>query len=209
MIRPAPGVAFTLADDGDLRSDRDAVRRVSSELGISPGWATVRQVHGAEVALARDAGDLGDADGLVTTVEGLPLAVFTADCAGIVLHGDGGVGVAHAGWRGVVAGIVEELVHAMRSCGVEPQRATIGPAIGPCCYEVGAEVRDLFPGFEATTRTGRPSIDLRGAVVARLGAVGIAEVEVTGPCTFEGPDTFSHRRRRDTARMAAIGWRST
>ena len=204
MISPAAGVVFTLAGDGDLRGDAAARARVSGEAGIPPSWATVHQVHGARVIEAEEPGDLGEADALFTTRVGLALAVFTADCVGVVVQGTGGVGVAHAGWRGTLAGVVESLVGAMRSAGIEPEVAFLGPAIGPCCYEVGPEVRERFEGFEATTRDGRPSVDLPGAVAARLGGLSVERV---GGCTVDGPDTFSHRRGGDRERMAAIGWR--
>lgn len=208
MIAPGPGVAFTSAADGDLRADIAARRRVGDTLGIGASWATVSQVHGSRVVVVDAPGTHGEADGLVTTTVGLALAVFTADCAGVVVHGDGGVGVAHAGWRGLVGGVVEALLETMRREGIQPRRAAIGPAIGPCCYEVGPEVVARFGGFEARTRDGRRSVDLRGAVAARLREGGVGEVEVVGPCTFDGPDTYSHRRRGDTARMATIGWRA-
>ncbi len=204
MIRPGAGTLFTLAGDGDLRRDVAARRRVSEEAGIAEAWATLRQVHGARVVEADAPGDQGEADALFTTRFGLPLAVFTADCAGVVVHGVGGVGVAHAGWRGTLAGVVEALLAAMQSVGIEPRVAFVGPAIGPCCYEVGPEVRERFEGFETTTRDGRPSVDLPAAVAARLEGLTVHRL---GRCTVDGPDTFSHRRGADSERMATVGWR--
>lgn len=204
MIIAGVGAVFTLAADGDLRGDPVARRRVSDELGIEGAWATVNQVHGATVVEVTEAGNHGEADALYTTRPDLPLAVFTADCVGVVVHGSGGVGVAHAGWRGTLAGVVEALIGRMKEAGVEPEVAFVGPAIGPCCYEVGPEVRARFVGFEATTRDGRPAIDLPAAVVARLEDLLVNRV---GWCTVDGPDTFSHRRSGELRRMAALGWR--
>ena len=92
MITPAPGVAFTLAGDGDLRNDPAARRSVSARLAIPDAWATVRQVHDNGVVRARHPGDLGEADAIFTTEPAVPVAVFTADCLGVVILGRGGVG---------------------------------------------------------------------------------------------------------------------
>ena len=111
MIRPAdmPGVAFGDATDGDPRRDEAVQNRMSTSLGISGGWAWMRQVHGASVVEANAPGEMGEADAAFTTVRGLAIAVATADCFPVVLQADRGVGVAHAGWRGVAAGVVQAL----------------------------------------------------------------------------------------------------
>lgn len=196
------GFAFTWSDEGDMRSDQRARRRASRRLGISPQWATVEQVHGAEVATVTGPGQAGAADALVTRVPDLPLAVFTADCAGVVIGGKGGVGVAHAGWRGVVAGVVEATLRSLARLGVEPTEAWVGPAIGPCCFEVGREVAARFEPDVALTSWGTPSVDLAAAVSRRLGGIAVT---VDGRCTRCGGG-FSHRRDATTARQAAIGW---
>lgn len=194
MIQPAPGVVFTTAVDGDMRHDRSARRR----LGLASEWATVDQVHGATVVAAHGPGNHGEADGLHTTKAGLPLAVFTADCLGIVLHGRGEVAVVHAGWRGVLAGVVETAVRSMNSV----DSVHVGPHIQACCFEVGTEVAAWFTGHITTTTWGTPSVDLADAVAARLPV----EPVVSGRCTRCGGDSFSHRRDGTTSRMAAIGW---
>ena len=194
MIRVAPGVVFTTASDGDMRHDLAA----RSRLGASADWATVRQVHGSTVVAVETGGDHGDADGLTTTQEGLPLAVFTADCLGIVLHGPTGVAVVHAGWRGLDSGAVESGVEALGAV----TSAAIGPHIRPCCFEVGPEVADRFPSHLARTTWGTTSVDLTSVAAARLPV----EPEVVDICTRCGADTFSHRRDATTARMAAVGW---
>lgn len=203
MISPFPGAAFTTAADGDQRSDDAARRRTAAALGIAGSWATVRQVHGAAVVEARGPGDQGEADALFTRRAGLPLAVFTADCLGVVVAADRGMGVAHAGWRGLAAGVVEALVGAMEAAGLEPQRAAIGPSIGPCCYEVGTVVATRFPTRLAETTWGTRSVDLAGAAVDALAGLPVVAV---GACTLHAPGSFSHRRDATTARMAAIGW---
>ncbi len=197
------GAAFTTAAEGDQRNDLRARAWASVRLGISSEWATVRQVHGAEVLEAQAPGVVGEADGLFTTVSGLPLAVFTADCAGVVLEGDHGVGVAHAGWRGMAAGTVPALRAAMEEAGIGVERAAFGPLIGPCCFEVGAEVVTALPASVARTSWGTPSVDLRSEL--RRALAGLDCWEVTA-CTHHDPDFFSHRRTGTPSRMVALGW---
>lgn len=203
MIRPFAGAAFTLAADGDMRGDPGARHEVSRRLGISPAWGTVTQVHGNAVVEATESGDLGRADAVFTLLPRLPLAVFTADCAGVVIAADRGVGVAHAGWRGSAGGVVESLLAAMRGAGLRPVRAAVGPMIGPCCYEVGEEVVRRFPGHSSVTSWGAPSVDLGAAVAAALEPLAVT---AAGLCTGHDTGTFSHRRDSDQRRMAALGW---
>jgi YfiH family protein len=197
------GAAFTDAADGDMRRDPDARRSVSSSLGISPEWATVRQVHGSRVLETRTPGPLGEADAMWTTRRGLPLAVLTADCLGVVLHAENAVGVAHAGWRGSASGVVAALREAMISGGASPDAASIGPGIGPCCFEVGDEVADLFPDQVSETSWGTTSVDLVSTVREQLDGL---EVWSAGQCTRHHDGMFSHRSDRTESRMAAIGW---
>ncbi|MBW3666771.1 MAG: polyphenol oxidase family protein [Actinobacteria bacterium] len=197
------GAAFTDGGDGDVGKDLEARRAVSSSLGISPEWATVRQVHGSRVFEANSPGALGEGDALWTTEPGLPLAILTADCLGVVLHARGAVGVAHAGWRGAAAGVVAALRGAMTAGGASPHRASIGPGIRACCFEVGDEVAGIFPGRVAATSWGTTSVDLVAAVRDQLDDVKVWSV---GRCTFHDDGMFSHRRERTESRMAAIGW---
>jgi YfiH family protein len=203
MRSVVPGVAFTDAGDGDMRSDPDARRAVSAELGIDPNWATVRQVHGGDVVRVHAPGDAGEADALFTDVGSLPLAVFTADCLGVVVLGRNGVGVAHAGWRGAGAGVIANLIGAMVEHGLEPHTAYGGPAIGPCCFEVGPEVAGRFPADAATTSWGTASVNLEGVARRQLGAVRFVP---RGQCTRCGDGYYSHRRDSTPARLAAIGY---
>lgn len=194
MIRVGPGAGFTTASDGDMRHDPAARAR----LGLGEEWATVRQVHGRDVVRADGPGDHGAADGLVTSSPALPVAVFTADCLGIVLHGPGAVAVAHAGWRGLSAGVVESAIRAVGTV----TAAAIGPHIRACCFEVGPEVAERFADHLSETSWGTVSVDLGRAAAALLPM----EPEVVGVCTRCGSDTFSHRRDGTAARLAAVGW---
>jgi YfiH family protein len=155
-----------------------------------PACAWVRQVHGRELLEAQAPGLQGDADALVTRRPGVALAIQTADCVPILLAGDGFVAAVHAGWRGVAGGIVE---HAVRSVG-PLGRVWIGPAIGPCCYEVGPEVAEVFRGDGVLTpgREDRSQLDLAGAVRRRLPAS--VEVVDVGVCTRCDERWWSYRR---------------
>jgi len=160
-------------------------------------------VHSATVheALAGRRGVEGD--GLWTTEPDVPLLALAADCVPIALAGTDGeprLAVLHAGWRGLLDGIVETGVGAL---GGGALAAAVGPSIGPCCYEVGPEVSDRF---DADLTTGR-MLDLRQAVERRLRAAGVAAVEHVDLCTMCHPDLFfSHRRDHGvTGRQGVIG----
>ena len=197
------GVAFTDQAEGDQRNDMTARSALSSWLGISRRWATVRQVHGTTTLRAAEPGQLGDADALWTDVSGLPLAVFTADCFGVVLHSASAVGVAHAGWRGTAGGVVAALRAEMTAQGHAPLRAAVGPGIGPCCFEVGPEVGERFPNDLAETTWGTMSVDLVSSLRRQLEGI---DVWVSGACTNHDPGLYSHRQDRTLLRHASIGW---
>lgn len=198
----AVGSAFTGPADGDMRADPASRRAVSDRLGITSGWATVTQVHGGHALRVERPGTAGEADGMVTTRSNLPLAVFTADCLGVVLAGPASVGVAHAGWRGLAAGILEATVGLMQRVDGPPRTAALGPSIGPCCFEVGDEVAELFPDDVATTSWGTTSVDLAGAAARVLTGV---ELSRDRRCTACGGG-FSHRANATQARLATLGW---
>jgi YfiH family protein len=199
----AAGVAFTLADDGDMRSDLRARADVSRGLGIDGRWATVRQVHGNIVVAVSSPGDHGDADAMFTTRPGLPLAVMTADCLPVVVVSPRAVGVAHAGWRGLVSGVLESLVTEMSKAGHVPTEAHVGPGIGPFCFEVGPEVAERFGEDLGTTTWGTLSVNLVGAARRRLGSLDVRTAE---RCTMHEAGHHSHRRDETPHRMAGIGW---
>jgi YfiH family protein len=197
------GAAFTGAEDGDQRNDLTARSAVSSWLGISRDWATVRQVHGISVVRADTAGDRGEADALWSEVPRLPMAVFTADCFGVILRAKSAAGVAHAGWRGAAGGVVRALRSEMAAHGHEPVSAAIGPGIGPCCFEVGPDVARRFPDHVSETRWGATSVDLAAAIGRELDGL---EVWALGACTMHDESLYSHRRTRTAQRTATIAW---
>ncbi len=206
--------------DGDFRCNIDANpsadhrRRLERRRqGLMVGeWTWLRQGHGADVVVvAEPGGGAGSAaDGAVTAVPAAVLALHTADCAPVVLVGDGAVGVAHAGWRGVVAGVLSEVVQALGSLtpGSDRSRlrAVVGPAIRPPAYEFGpaelAAVTDAARCEVAgVTSWGAPALDLVAAVRGALSTVGVSDVEDMGFDT-SGEGFFSHRVRGDRARQA-------
>jgi YfiH family protein len=169
-------------------------------------FARAIQVHGTRVRRVEETPNRDDpweeADGHVTALAGVPALVFVADCLPIALVGDGGVAMVHAGWRGLAGGIVGE---AAALLGGGPLRAAIGPGIGPCCYEVGDEVRERFPAEAARGR----NLDLKLAARRALEAAGATEIHDAGLCTSCDPERFfSHRRDQGvTGRQAGIVWR--
>jgi YfiH family protein len=205
MIRPLGfrGAAFGTAEDGDGRSDATARAPISAELGISTDWAFTKQVHGAAIVEANMAGLQGEADALYTTKPNLPLCVATADCVPIVLEAADSVALVHAGWRGMVAEVVAATVADMAGRGDSALRAAIGPAIGPCCYEVGDDVLGDLGRFRAETTWGTPSVDLRAAAVAQLGEI---EVWVSDRCTRTDDAFHSFRADGTRQRQVAVGW---
>jgi YfiH family protein len=177
-----------------------------------PAW--VKQVHGTAVIDATRATPDAEADGVVTQSPGLVCAVMTADCLPVFLSDRAGksVGIAHAGWRGLAAGIVENVVQAM---GV-PSRdiiAYIGPGIGAHRYEVGEDVRKAFVDKDpaaarsfASRRGGKYLVDLYGLARQRLAAAGVAGIYGGGFCTVSEERFFSFRRDETTGRMASLIW---
>ncbi len=200
-------LGHTVGDDPD--AVRENHRRVFVLFGLQ-GERVVRpyQVHSAHVRpVGPEHGGTvqSQTDGLLTTAPGLALLFRFADCAPIILFDPvrRAVGLVHAGWRGLARGIlhaaVEAFAHHARSR-PEDLWASIGPAIGPCCYEVGAEVaeavgRVLPPDANVVRRKdGRLYLDLPGAAAAQLTALGVRRVEHSGLCTACRTDEwFSYR----------------
>jgi purine-nucleoside/S-methyl-5'-thioadenosine phosphorylase / adenosine deaminase len=153
------------------------------------------------------------ADAAVTSVPGAALVIRTADCAPVALLAEAAVGVAHAGWRGLVGGVVERTVEAMREAGAGPITARIGPCVAPSAYEFGAEelavVADLYgDGVRATARGGAPALDLAAGVAAALECSGVVlDGRGPPPCTATLDDVyFSHRARAEPGRQASFVW---
>ena len=205
MIQPPQlrGAAFSEARDGDIRNDLKARAALSEAVGVSGRWATVHQVHSREVVRVRTPGEAGEADAVWTTEPDLPVAVFTADCFGVVIEAPEAVGVAHAGWRGALAGVVGSLRVDMESNGHTPTTAGIGPGIGPCCFQVGPDVAAKFPDAADSTTWGSDSVDLSRPLRTQLDGL---EIWMSGGCTYHDRGWFSHRGNAGLRRLATIGW---
>jgi polyphenol oxidase len=242
-------VLFTTRAEGNLSSiggldhehGLDARERLRNRLELSR-LARGYQVHGTTVRRIHEPADLPspdsdaaqppiEADGHATRLAGVGVMALAADCLPVALGGAGAVAMVHAGWRGLVAGVLEQGVLALRALGVEGDIAAIvGPGAGPCCYEVGPEVHAALsvgaPADEPHARVGAgmrgtpidlrtdagadtqgTPIDLRAVAHTRLNAVGVLDVRDVHACTICDPRFFSHRREGARAgRQAGIAW---
>jgi YfiH family protein len=197
---------------GDMKS-AEARGNLRVHLPADPVW--LRQVHGVTVVDAALARAETAADASFTTAKNVVCAVMAADCMPVLLADErgGAVGIAHAGWRGLSAGVVEATVKAMRvppACLI----AWLGPAIGPQAYEVGQDVRNAFLQSDKNaesaftpTRPGHWNLDLYAVARQRLEAAGVKRVSGGSYCTASTPDLFySYRKDKTAARMAAVIW---
>jgi polyphenol oxidase len=186
--------------------------RAALSLPAEPRW--LEQVHGTRI-LELDRDDGGPADGAVTGRPGSVCAVLTADCLPVLLCDRAGrrIGAAHAGWRGLLDGVLPAAVAALRVAPVDVL-AWLGPAIGQNAYEVGSEVRDAFVKRNwgaarrfALNERGRWQADLYGLAHDALAAAGVRAVHGGEFCTFtESARFFSHRREAPCGRMATLIW---
>jgi YfiH family protein len=223
------GFAFTSREGGVSRPPYDGLnlgahvgddpaavaenrRRVAVAAGVRD-LVVANQVHGTEVVEVTGpwTGDVPEADALVTRVPGLALGVLVADCTPVLLAApaEGVVGVAHAGRKGMAAGVVPALVAALRDLGARTILGRVGPSICPRCYEVPADLREQVaaqvPVSRSVTRRGTPALDVAGAVLEQL-APHCGDVQQLPGCTAERPDLFSYRRDGTTGRSAGLVW---
>lgn len=185
--------------DADVATNR---QRAAAAAGFDPDrLALARQVHEAHVieVEADDAGVLGEGDGLLTRRAGPVLSILTADCAPVVVAGDSGIAVLHAGWRGLVAGVVEEGVRALG----DVHSAWVGPCIHACCYEVGPEVVAAFKERDLPVADER-HVDPAVAALVLLERAGVENVAVAEECTHHNTEYFSYRRDGVTGRQGAF-----
>ena len=185
---------------------------------LLPGPARwLRQVHGNRVVRAESVVAPEEADASVTSAEGVVCAVQMADCLPVLFASVDGtrIAAAHAGWRGLAAGVLENTLEALE-CAPAGLIAWLGPAIGPECFEVGEDVRQAFVTGDAGAgacfqprKGGKWLADLPGLARRRLLAAGLTRIHGGGLCTFSDAGRFfSHRRDRVTGRMAALIWRT-
>ncbi len=217
-VSAPPFDTFNLGDH--VNDDPVAVRanrvRLRADLALpaEPLWFT--QVHGTRVVAAAGTAAGTEADGSFTDRAGVVCAVLTADCLPVFLCDRAAtrVAVVHAGWRGLVAGVVEQGLAAMEMPGGDQVLAWLGPAIGPQAFEVGDEVRQAFVSrqpeaamaFRKNTN-GRYYADIYTLARLRLAAAGVTQVYGGEYCTYtESQRFFSYRRDGQTGRMAALIW---
>lgn len=208
----------TLNLGGHVNDDPVAVaenrRRVVqlASLPAAPVW--LQQVHGTVVVDAGAASRFPEADGSFSRQTGVVCAIMTADCLPVILCNETGTAIAaaHAGWRGLVDGVIEAALAAVDGDG--PWMAWLGPAIGPQAFEVGEDVREAFltadpdaaDAFRPSPR-GRWLADLYSLAQRRLRRAGVTQIYGGGFCTYSDPGRFfSYRRDGATGRMATMIW---
>ena len=217
-VSRAPYDSLNLGDHvgDDEAAVRDNRERFRAALGARPVF--LKQVHGTQVAhLTRDTPDGIEADACVAQLPGVACTIMVADCLPVLLTDAQGraVGAAHAGWRGLAGGVIEQAVAAMPA---GEKLAWLGPCVGPDAFEVGAEVKAAFEAQDASAAVhfrphgeGKFLADLPALARARLQALGITRVFGNDGsrewCTVSMPSRFfSHRRDRVSGRFAASIW---
>jgi polyphenol oxidase len=198
--------------DGQVDGNRAAV---AHDLGLTakPRW--LKQIHGTTCVDALRAEDGTPADASFTTSRGIACVVMTADCLPVVFASSSGdrVAVAHAGWRGLCAGVLERTIEAL-DVPAQQLIAWLGPAISGAVYEVGPQVRDAFLTHDerdtaafVANRPGHWLADLNTLACARLKRAGVTRITASAMCTYSDAQRFySYRRDGSTGRMATYAW---
>lgn len=198
--------------DGDFQirdpaPDLEARRRAI----VDAPWTWIHQIHGTTLLEVSEPGEHAGAtaDGLLTATSGCPIAVTTADCSPVVLVAQRGVAVVHAGWRGLVDGIIESAGEQLIELAGRPIEALVGPCIHPNRYEFGAD--DLAEVIErygeevkGLTAWGTTALDMPTAVGRACQAAGWKVTDI-GPCT-SGDAYYSHRMSGDNERQTTVAW---
>lgn len=200
-------------DPQAVRENRTLLRTL---LPTEPAWLS--QVHGTGVLDAAMATNSPEADASIVARPGAVCVVQTADCLPVLFCDANGkaVGAAHAGWRGLAGGVLQQTIDRMRDAGAADILAWLGPAIGPQCFEVGQDVFDAFAGREPAmakafvpvhAQAGKYFADIYTLARITLRNAGIHQVSGGGFCTVTEKDRFySYRRDKTTGRMASLIW---
>jgi YfiH family protein len=210
----APFDSLNLGDHVDDSPEAVAEnrRRLTDHFSIEPAW--LKQVHGIAVAHA-DPSLTATADASWTATPGIACTAMTADCLPALFCDRAGtrVAAAHAGWRGLAAGVLEATLDTLA---VPPEDVLVwlGPAIGPQAFEVGPEVRETFveqlseaaKAFVPSANAGKFMADIYELARLRLAARGVTAVYGGGFCTVTDPRFFSYRRSPRTGRFASLIW---
>lgn len=206
---------------GQEQCSARARRALAQQLGLPYGIQWLRQVHGATVVESRADGRIHNADACWTRHTGVACAVLTADCLPVLFAARDGsvVAAAHAGWRGLVRGVLPATIRALNA--TAPLMAYLGPAICARHFEVDAPVKQAFlearlPGWDAARiedcfAAGRSpgyfQADLFRLARAQLVALGVSDIYGGSECTYGDVDRYySHRRGQDRGRMASVIW---
>ena len=212
-VGPYASMNVGLRVDDDPETVEANRRLLKQFLPAEPKW--LNQVHGVRVVDAETITNPVEADASIATSPGCVSVVMVADCLPILFADRTGsvVGAAHAGWRGLADGVIENTVRALDT---SPQDllAYLGPAIGPSAFEVGNEVRDAFVAIDQAAQVafrphkpGKWLADLFVLARQRLARLGLQDVYGGGHCTYSDPARFfSHRRDKVSGRMAALIW---
>ncbi|WP_395598060.1 peptidoglycan editing factor PgeF [Pseudomonas sp. A1437] len=213
-VSEAPFDSLNLGDHVDDRLEAVAEnrRRLTDHFSIKPAW--LQQVHGIAVAQA-DPGIVATADASWTATPGIACAAMTADCLPALFCDRAGtrVAAAHAGWRGLAAGVLEATLDSLDVPAAEVL-VWLGPAIGPKAFEVGPEVREVFinqlpeaaEAFVPSDNAGKFMADIYLLARLRLAERGVTAVYGGGFCTVTDPRFFSYRRASRTGRFASLVW---
>ncbi|WP_455807216.1 peptidoglycan editing factor PgeF [Pseudomonas fluorescens] len=213
-VSEAPFDSLNLGDHVDDRPEAVAEnrRRLTEHFSIQPAW--LQQVHGIAVAHA-DPGIVATADASWTTTPGIACTAMTADCLPALFCDRAGtrVAAAHAGWRGLAAGVLEATLDSL-DVPAEDVLIWLGPAIGPKAFEVGPEVREVFinqlpaaaEAFLPSHNAGKFMADIYLLARLRLAERGVTAVYGGGFCTVTDPRFFSYRRASRTGRFASLVW---
>ena len=200
-------IALTDIADGNFAISAPSVASSREQLDPRP-WTWLRLVHGPGVVDVTTPGQHSGAtaDAAVSDIDDAVLAVQRADCAAVVFWSvEGPFGIAHAGWRGLSAGVIEATADALRTLGASDIRAVLGPCIHPGNYEFGqADLECLTARFgssvRAVTSTGAPALDVPATVFAALSGAGVRLDHDVDVCTGRSPRHYSHRIRADVGR---------
>ena len=208
-------ILSTNSHDGNLSISQPAGRlHLTQRKLIDAPWSYLKQVHGGEIIRIRNSGDSQgvEGDGMISSTSGVPMAIQVADCAPIVLICETPViGIVHAGWRGLLAGIVQNACSEMEKLGGHPTTAVVGSCIYPEHYEFGSVeleymTREFGPTVESETLGGRPALDIPETAKIALRRNNVFDTHFIGDCTASSGKHWSHRVRGDKERQAMIAW---
>lgn len=206
--------------DGNYAVHSDPELLASARSRLAPGhWTWLQQAHGANIVVVDEPGAQcgAIADAGVTRCVDAVLSVQTADCAPVVLAAESLLALVHAGWRGIVEGVIGATFDLLRSLGGDEVHALLGPCIAPAGYQFGRAELELVASVagdsvRSTTSDGHLALDLRAAVSAQCGEAGVSSLSVVGPHNSSAPfDTadnrwYSHRTRGESQRQATVAW---